>query len=191
MPLPPLKSIGSLGISLMTEGLHRIARRVRAKKQYLRSFTECYETLFAPYREHTLTILELGVGGYKNPNAGGGSLRMWAEFFPNAQIVGLDIAEKRLQLPSNVALHQGSQTDVAFLMDLAATYGSFDIVIDDASHVTEKTIISFECLWPFTRFFYVIEDLHMAKAAGTADYFQHIGANFDTPHMCIMTKDGD
>lgn len=138
-----------------------------------------------------LTILELGVGGYKNPSSGGGSLRMWAEFFPNAQIVGVDIAEKQLQLPHNVALHQGSQTDVEFLVDLAATYSGFDIVIDDASHVTEKTIISFETLWPFARLFYVIEDLHMAKAAGTADYFQYIGANFDTPHMCIMAKDGE
>lgn len=171
--------------------LKEISKKHKPIKQYLRSFLEKYSELFVPIRCDKLTILELGVGGYKNPNKGGGSLKMWAEFFPNSIIVGVDLYSKNLQLPSNAHFHRGSQTDVDFLKDLSSEYGGFDVVIDDASHITANTILTFETLHEVTRYCYVVEDLHMKSAQGTADYFRNIpGADFDTENLCVIKIGG-
>lgn len=169
--------------------LTAIARRTKPVKDYLRIFIPRYEQMFKDIRNKPLTILEIGIGGYKHPNKGGGSLRMWAEYFPNSVIVGLDFNPKQLILPRNVDVHCGSQTDIDLLNRLSDQYSGFDIVIDDASHITENTITSFETLWPHTRLFYVIEDLHMAKAKGTKEYFEGIKeADFNTKNLCVLTK---
>jgi len=169
--------------------LAQIARRVGPKKKYLRSFVERYQQLFEQLREEPITLLEIGIGGYKDPARGGESLRMWAEFFPNGRIVGLDINYKCLDMPSNTRIHAGSQTDTVTLDSLTSEYGGFDIVIDDASHVTDKTITTFEWLWDATRLFYIVEDLHMAKARGTERYFAQVGgADLTTPNLCVVTR---
>lgn len=168
------------------KSLQEIARSHKPIKQYLRVFLERYAKLFTPIRHDNLTILEIGVGGYKNPDKGGGSLRMWAEFFPNSTILGVDLHPKNLELPPNASFYQGSQTDVEFLNKLAK---SFDIVIDDASHITANTITTFETLWPITKQFYIVEDLHMKSAQGTKQYFENIqGADFDTKNLCVIQR---
>jgi hypothetical protein len=172
-----------------TKILIEIARRVKPIKKYLRVYINRYGELFDEIRNKPLTILEIGIGGYNNPNKGGGSLRMWAEFFPNATIIGLDHFVKELELPKNVKIECGSQTDVKFLNYLSLKYGGFDIVIDDASHVTDKTIISFETLFDNTRLFYIVEDLHMKTAKGTKQYFENIDiADLSTLNLCILYK---
>jgi len=160
-------------------------------KQYSCTFLERYEELFTPIRLDNLIVLEIGVGGYKNPDKGGESLRLWSEFFPNSTIIGVDMHHKNLEFTrGNVYFHQGSQTDENFLNKLAKDYGGFDIVIDDASHITANTIQTFEILWPKTRQFYVVEDLHMKKAQGAAAYFESIsGTDFNTKHLCVIRRE--
>ena len=171
----------------MSGELIKIARKSGARKKYLKQFCEKYEIEFTPMRDRSLNILELGVGGYKDESRGGGSLKMWASFFPNATIVGVDINQKTLDLPNNVFFERGSQTDSQFLLGLVAKYGVFDIIIDDASHVTEKTIKTFEILFPHTRHFYVVEDLHMAKAVGTIEYFSKLdNADLSGENICFV-----
>lgn len=168
------------------KSLKEIARANKPVKQYLRSFLERYEELFLSIRHDKLTVLEIGVGGYKNPDKGGGSLRMWAEFFPNSTIIGVDLHHKELELPDNALFYQGSQIDVEFLNKLAK---SFDIVIDDASRITANTIITFETLWPLTKQFYIVEDLHMKSSKGTTEYFKNIpGVDFDTKNLCVIKR---
>ena len=114
---------------------------------------------------------------------------MWSEFFPNSTIVGVDLNAKELELPSNVNFHKGSQTDVDFLNKLSNKYGHFDIVIDDASHITKNTIITFEALWKLTNQYYIIEDLHMKSSEGTRQHFEKIhGADFNTKNLCVIQK---
>ena len=90
------------------ESLKDIAKRVKPIKKYLRSYLERYEHLFMPMRGMPLTILEIGIGGYKDPNKGGGSLKMLGEYFPNAVVIGLDFHAKNLTLPNNVITRCGS-----------------------------------------------------------------------------------
>lgn len=171
------------------EYLATIAKRTGPNKKYLCSFLCCYEKLFSNIRNESLTILEIGIGGYKDPNSGGGSLRMWSEFFPNAKIIGLDNCVKNLSLPTSIEVKFGSQTNTEMLKSLVVEYSGFDIIIDDASHITSNTILTFETLWPHTKMFYIVEDLHMKKAKGTKEYFEKIdGSNLKTPNLCIVYK---
>jgi len=117
-----------------------------------------YERLFGPRRDRSLRSLELGVRF-------GASMFLWADYFPNATIVGLDIDKKPEKFPSDERVHfmSGSQDDPAALdrcMDLAG--GQFDIIVDDASHIGKLSAASFAHLFPRSLKpggFYVIEDI--------------------------------
>lgn len=171
------------------ESLKKIARKHKPVKKYLRTFLEKYEEVFEPIRNEPLKILEIGVGGYKDEHRGGGSLRMWSEYFPNSTIIGVDINYKDLELPENVVFRQGSQTDKEFLIDLSEEYEGFDIVIDDAAHITPLTIETFDILYDLTSKYYIIEDLHMKKAEGTKEYFaQMSNSDLATDHICVISK---
>lgn len=123
-----------------------------------------YQHHFAPMRRRTRTVVEIGVGGESVAHAGGPSLRMWRTFFPNATIIGVDIAQKRLPREARVTILQGDQSDLGFLRQLGARHGPFDVVIDDGSHRGEDINIAFDALWPHVSSdgFYVIEDLETA-----------------------------
>ena len=88
-------------------------------KHGVHNYTEHYYKHFFPLRRKRLKILEIGVGGYNDPTAGGNSLRMWKYFFPNSHIYGIDIIEKSQLDESRITLFRGSQNDQAFLGGLA------------------------------------------------------------------------
>ncbi len=124
------------------------------------SYTRHYEAQFQRFRDRDIALFEIGVGGYDDPALGGGSLRMWADYFPKAAIHALDLHEKHLQI-DRVQIHQGSQTDAGLLRAISAEAGGFDIVIDDGSHLNADVIQSFEALFPLlkTGGLYVVEDV--------------------------------
>lgn len=117
------------------------------------NYTPHYEQYFAAHRNEPLSLLELGV--YK-----GASLRAWRDYFPNATITGVDISPP-VEVEGCVVF-QGSQDDAEFLDHLARHTGPYDIIVDDASHLSSLTIHSFEILYPHLKpgGIYVIEDLH-------------------------------
>ncbi len=116
-----------------------------------------YYRYFAPWRERSIKILEIGINqGY--------SLRTWHEFFPNAEIFAIDINPACRALEGGrVHVFIGDQEDVTFLRSVAAAAGgSFDVVIDDGGHFVKQQITSFNTLLPHVvpGGIYVIEDLH-------------------------------
>lgn len=123
-----------------------------------------YQTHFAPLRRKRLRILEIGVGGYGDPQQGGESLRMWKAYFPNASICGLDVVDKRPHDEHRIRTVIGSQDDEAFLLRLSRSDGPFDIVIDDGSHMSAHVIRSFQVLFPLLaeNGIYVVEDTQTA-----------------------------
>jgi len=127
-------------------------------------YTPIYHELFAHLRDKPVRLLEISVGGYGFRRVGGASLTMWADYFQWGTIIGLDVAEKELNLGPRVTIVQGSQADGVFLAKLAAEHGPFDIVIDDGSHVPEHVTLSFNTLFPAltAEGFYVIEDIQTA-----------------------------
>lgn len=141
--------------------LHEIALETRTDKEGAHFYADAYERHFAHLRDRAFTLLEIGVGGYADPDRGGESLRMWKEFFPRARIVGIDIHAKTGIAEDRITILQGDQGDPAFLDDVARRYGPFEIVIDDGSHVCAHVITSFQRLFGYVTEggIYAIEDL--------------------------------
>lgn len=139
-----------------------------------------YANIYEKYVEHLkndpINFLELGWGGYEDPNAGGESARMWREYFTKAHIKILDIHEKKNDI-FDVDFIQGHQESAAIAKNIVEEHGMLDIVIDDASHISSLTIQSFCNYFKALKSggLYVIEDLHSSYdpsyyGADEADY---------------------
>lgn len=117
--------------------------------------------------EEPKRILEIGVKE-------GRSLAMWAEYFPNAEIHGLDLfeehpleevtqflAEAADKIPHVICtpLHKGNQCDWRTL-ELLRKF-EFDVIIDDGSHNSRDQMMTFFGL--FNGKHYFIEDLHCCR----------------------------
>jgi hypothetical protein len=138
-----------------------------------------YARHFRHLRRKKITLLEIGIGGYENPNDGGGSLRMWRQYFPNAQIVGLDCYDKTPHAEERIRVYRGDQSDDNVLHRIVADVGRPDIVIDDGSHINRHVIKSFEVLFPLLADdgIYVVEDTQTAywpEFGGSSDNLLHV-----------------
>ena len=104
-------------------------------------------------RSDPLTLLEIGVWE-------GASLRMWHEYFPHATVIGVDKHDRDIEI-DGVEIVIADQADKQSLDSLRVLRGPFDIIIDDASHISSLTIQTFDMLWPALKpgGLYVIEDL--------------------------------
>lgn len=114
-----------------------------------------YNFHFYPIREKVKKILEIGVDK-------GESLYLWEEYFPNAEIHGLDINKECEKFnKGRVKIHIGDQSNKNFLNDLGEKNNFFDIIIDDGSHIHDHIIKSFTSLYPFLKNggYYVVEDV--------------------------------
>ena len=103
-------------------------------------FLDVYDKVFAPFANRPIVLLELGVRS-------GGSLLLWKEYFPQAQVIGIDTEVPRVDLSGErLRFYRGEQEDKEFLSSVAAEVapGGFDIVIDDASHVAAQARA---CFW--------------------------------------------
>jgi len=139
-------------------------------------YTEIYEFLFGHLQYQKIRLLE--IGAWK-----GSSLRMWKEYFSNADIFGIEnfkgIGKKRLIkedmiVPEDVRVFDVSQNNKIELQKIAERYGAFDIIIDDGSHKTKDHLISLSVLLPFVnpKGYYVIEDLHGRRCQKTKKLFK-------------------
>jgi len=115
-----------------SDDLTALARIHQTDKWESHWYTPHYEKHFRNLRRKKLCILEIGVGGYEDPNAGGASLRMWKYYFPKSLIFSLDIYDKTKLQERRIKIFQGSQNDPDFLRKLVEQMGGVDIVIDDA-----------------------------------------------------------
>jgi hypothetical protein len=118
------------------------------------TYLDVYERYFAPVREQVKCVLELGI-------LGGKSLKTWRDYFPHAEVWGLDIdPAANLDYGERIHCVTGSQDDPKAL-DQCAPGQEFDIVVDDGSHLVVHLIASHDLLWPRVKpgGFYVMEDL--------------------------------
>lgn len=124
-------------------------------------YCRIYDSYFSGLRGEGINLLELGFGGHEDPEKGGESALMWAEYGSLWNIHSVDISPKVFDHPQ-VWLHTGSQNDPVFLRNIILSYGHPAIIIDDASHLSSLTIKSFEILFPMLQSggFYCIEDTH-------------------------------
>jgi hypothetical protein len=123
-------------------------------------YTPVYQGLMARLRNEPVRLLEIGVGGFES-GSGGESLLMWAAYFSKGKVYGIDFHDKTALSRGRIKVLQCSQTDRARLAEIGETYGPFDFVIDDGSHVNSEQVASFGVLWRFIKDggAYIIEDV--------------------------------
>lgn len=121
-------------------------------KGTIHHYIESYDRLFAPVRLDKINVLEIGINR-------GESLKMWREYFPNANIYGIDIKLPKERI-DGVTMLECSQVDRLKLDELFKDV-NFDIVVDDGSHKIEHQLLSAHYLWNKMNKngLYVIEDI--------------------------------
>ncbi|MCL2875662.1 MAG: methyltransferase domain-containing protein [Betaproteobacteria bacterium] len=123
-----------------------------------------------------LRLLEIGVQN-------GGSLEIWKKFLPaGSEIHGMDINPKCLELvfgSKDIHFHLGNATDEVFLNRLFDDM-SFDIIVDDGSHMSGDIISAFFALFKKVNpgGIYIIEDLH-------ASYWESYGGGLRRKNSAI------
>ncbi len=142
----------------MTE-LSELATKHHTDKWNHHWYTDHYYKHLHHFKPSSIKLLEIGVGGYDTVR-GGGSLRMWKEFFQYGEIWSIDIYDKAHLQEERIKILQGSQADPAFLQILFEMMGNIHVVIDDGSHQCAHQITSFLYLFPKldTNGIYIIED---------------------------------
>lgn len=130
------------------------------KASKFHNYTPVYEYYFEPYRQDRFTFLELGLGDKNSLNREGEDLLGWAEYFPNAHVVGIDNDPAKLYQADRVKTFVADQTD-GNLIKKELGFGIPFIILDDCSHHREPTIKSFEILFPYLQSggYYCIEDV--------------------------------
>lgn len=148
--------------------LNDIAVKHGTDKAWRHHYLDFYEA-HLPGPEFTGRLLEIGV--YE-----GASLRMWREFYPEAEeIVGIDILATLPSVPG-VSVYRVNSSDLTALQQL----GSFDIIVDDGSHMTLDQQVTFHWLYNHQLNdggLYVMEDLHTSFSA------HHINSKYTTLEM--------
>lgn len=122
------------------------------------SYIQAYHEQFNPIRFRVKRVLEIGV--HK-----GASLKMWRDYFPSAEVWGMDInPNTETNLGPRIHVVVGDQSDLNDLHSISADK-QFDIIIDDGSHLVDHIVASHEILWPSVAAggFYVIEDTTCAN----------------------------
>lgn len=164
----------------VSDNLTTLAKLFKTDKWGSHFYTTHYQTHFKKFRFKKINFLEIGVGGYNDPYAGGHSLRMWKAYFPFAKIYSLDIYDKAPQEEHRIKIYKGSQVDMDFLQSICSEVGDFDLIVDDGSHINEHVIKTFEFLFPKLKKggIYVVEDTqtsYWSNYGGTSENFDKKG----------------
>lgn len=137
------------------------------KSSIMHNYAVKYEKYLPFQRYENLKILEIGV-------LRGESLRMWKNYYYRSHIIGIDILPECKQYEEDrIIVEIGSQIDGEFLDYLCQKYGSFDMILDDGSHMNEHQIYSFEQLFGVIKSggVYIVEDC-------TTSYWSDFGGGY-------------
>jgi hypothetical protein len=138
-PTPPSNSSPSSNVPISkdpghTNGiLQTLVYSDRTDKNTTHSYLGVYNQLFEPIRNSVKRVAEIGI-------CNGGSIKLWHDYFPNAEIHGIDImpreqvwqelfSHQRIQIHADVDAYNGNWVK-DYLSDK-----QFDIICDDGSHL--------------------------------------------------------
>jgi len=150
------------------------------KNSSFHNYTRQYNKLLNDFRDEPIKYLEIGIFN-------GGSIKAFKEVFEKSNcILGLDI-DKRCKeyedIHNNIFVEIGDATDNDFIKTITEKYGTFDVILDDGSHVNKDVIKSFELLFPLLNDngLYIVEDSICYKSP------PHIDNNYEN-HLQYFFK---
>ncbi len=136
------------GLAAISDDLSKLAVHFRTDKWGTHRYTQHYQRHLQHLKNDAMNLLEIGIGGYSRAGQGGASLRMWKQFFPHAQIFGVDIQDKSFVDEDRITTFVGDQSDPDSLIAIANKIGTLDVIIDDGSHRSPHILTTFETLFP-------------------------------------------
>jgi cephalosporin hydroxylase len=120
--------------------LVEIADNSRTDKNTVHSYLDLYQTLLINKKETAKNVLEVGIQT-------GGSIKLWSDFFNNANVYGLDIIDMddvwdELKNKDNIKLYTGidAYDDDFFKENFLDNNVKFDFMIDDGPHSLESMV---------------------------------------------------
>ncbi len=131
-------------------------------------YTPFYYELLKDKRETFKKVLELGVGSrvtlqrVPKQYQRGASLRMWRDFFPNAEVYGVDISPTAIFQDERIKTFLFNTRDKTSMEKLIGIIGAdIDLVIDDGGHRERTQLRSIRNLMPLLKedVIYIIEDV--------------------------------
>jgi cephalosporin hydroxylase len=118
-----------------------------------------YEPIFEPIRNEPIRLLEIGIFR-------GASIAAWLDYFPNAEIIGVDNFERIP--PGEIKALKNSRVSfwACDSTALAPQIDKVDFVIDDGSHDPVKQLQTLKMYRPLLKAggMYVIEDIRNMSA---------------------------
>lgn len=126
------------------------------------NYCKYYEMFFSALRLSMPNVLEIGIDK-------GDSLKLWAKYFEGGVVHGIDIRGDYGYLKEwakenwlNVKTHVVDHSNKADLVVFGESHDQyFDVIIEDGSHQSADSILTFETLFPYLKSggFYAIEDM--------------------------------
>lgn len=126
------------------------------KSSNTHNFAQFYENYIKHLKGRQVKVLEIGIGNETMP-----SLKMWASYFKQGQVYGLDIKNFKSN-NSNIKTFVVDQSKEKELENFMQEHGPFDIIIDDGSHMCSHQQITLNKAFDNikTNGIIIIEDLH-------------------------------
>jgi SAM-dependent methyltransferase len=114
---------------------------------------EFYDPLFTPIRDDVKNVLEIGIQN-------GLSIKLWRDFFPNAQIYGADI-ERLVDLSGEERITTYYCDAYTKAMSNSLEDNKFDIIIDDGPHTYDSMVFFLQNYLPKVKpgGYLVLEDI--------------------------------
>ncbi len=153
--------------------------------KFFHQYCDHYERVLSQVQDKQIRLLEVGI-------CHGNSLTMWKEFFPLAEIHGVDIKMfHALDHTSGMYFHQVDCDDIASLMSLSTSVGEFDVIIDDGGHTMRQQQNVMKTLWKNLKLggIFIMEDLHTSLPK----YYPGLGGAHDptTLNLCQALEKQD
>lgn len=151
-------TLDELGIKYNTD------KSTKSEYETTHGYTPIYEKYLSNWRDDYIRLLEVGI--CMEYTQGGQSVRMWHEYFKNAEIYTFDIVDMKAlesELGSRVKFYRGDQSSREDFKNMYSEFGSkqFDFILEDGSHQHEHQIISLGALFPYVKSggYYILEDV--------------------------------
>lgn len=164
-------------------------------EKQVHNYADFYDLLFSGLRHQFRNIFECGIGTTSEiiPSSmgklgrPGASLRVWRDYFPEAEIVGADIDYDCLFQDDRIRTFQVDQTDPISISKMWSLIGKleFDLIIDDGLHTFESGTTFFTHAIHHLKpgGFYVIEDVYLQDIEKYRSYFSQLDYRFSFVHL--------
>jgi len=125
--------------------LEEIVDNSRTDKNTIHSYLPLYQNLLISKKETAKNVLEVGIGDYNQGVTNGGSIKLWHDYFTNANIYALDICHlgkvwDGIKNNERIILHTSidAYDNNFFIKHFLNKNIKFDFILDDGPHSLES-----------------------------------------------------